>query len=361
MSAILCVGAMHLATLCPQSSKYAHASMQLIVKTVQLFRRNLSRPFTRDHCEALIGAALLISYISWSDLGFLDDDDGDDERALRLEQEQLFLMSPGIVRVWFQAMPIFIDEGSVFVQLTRRDPRTNIEKTLVSRGEDPTRFVEPFMRMWDDHQPQVQVQVGVGCTPATETAHTYGLTSYAWRLLRGLETDLLSCPNGTLPSDGVCSEEKKLVRLRDTVTKLTTTQSTSLDHQTVASQQSARSSFEYIIRRMSPLLCCAALLESTADSPTVKSCAEDIEQLFYGFPILCCGPFAELMMQKDSRALAFLFHFYRAARVLLVGGRCWWASARSCVMEKAILKELEIRRLDVVEWIDRTVNAFGCV
>lgn len=30
-------------------------------------------------------------------------------------------------------------------------------------------------------------------------------------------------------------------------------------------------------------------------------------------------------------------------------------------MEKAILKELEIRRLDVVEWIDRTVNAFGCV
>ncbi|QGA20293.1 hypothetical protein EYB26_007995 [Talaromyces marneffei] len=164
MSAILCVGAMHLATLCPQSSKYAHASMQLIVKTVQLFRRNLSRPFTRDHCEALIGAALLISYISWSDLGFLDDD-GDDERALRLEQEQLFLMSPGIVRVWFQAMPIFIDEGSVFVQLTRRDPRTNIEKTLVSRGEDPTRFVEPFMRMWDDHQPQVQVQVGVGCTP----------------------------------------------------------------------------------------------------------------------------------------------------------------------------------------------------
>lgn len=196
------------------------------------------------------------------------------------------------------------------------------------------------MRMWDDHEPQTAV--GVGCTPASGMGGD-GPTSYAWRFLRGLERDLLPCRRGTSTWDGEHDEQNGLVYLRDTVTKLTT----SLDHQTESSLPSSRSSFKYIIRRMSPLLCCAALLEAAGDEPTVKSCTADIEQLFYGFPILCCGPFAELMTQKDSRTLIFLFHFYRAARMLLTGDRCWWASKRSCVMEKVILKELETRGIDM--------------
>jgi hypothetical protein len=99
---------------------------------------------------------------------------------------------------------------------------------------------------------------------------------------------------------------------------------------------------------MSPLLCYAALLESpTVDELTIRSCSVGIEQLFYGFPILCCGPFAELMTQKDPRTLVFQLHFYRAARMLLAGGRCWWASERCCVMEKVILKELQTRGIDM--------------
>jgi hypothetical protein len=333
MSAILCVAALHLAFLCPDDTKYVHASMHLIIRTVQLFRKNLSRPFTKDNCESLMGAALLINYISWSDLSFLHDIRAD-KKGLDLEHDQLFLMSPGIVRLWFAAMPVFIDQGSVFVQLTRGDPRGRIERALIERGEDPARFVEPFMRMWDDDRLQTR---NAGCTLDREMGGD-GPTSYAWRFLRGLERDLLPCRRNTLKCDGGHDEQNGLLYLRDTVTKLTA----SLDYQ----PESSRSSFKYVIRRMSPLLCCAALLDATGDEPTVESCATDIEQLFYGFPILCCGPVAELVSQKDSRTLVFLFHFYRAARMLLGGDRCWWASKRSDVMAKVILQEMQSRGID---------------
>ncbi|KAL6809642.1 putative C6 transcription factor [Trichoderma sp. SZMC 28015] len=347
MSAILCVAAMHLTTLCPQSTKYSHASIQLMAKTVQLFRKNLSRPFTKDNCEALMGTALLINYISWFDLGFLDGETSSKSEArLDLTQDQLFLLSPGIVQVWFQAMPIFIDEGSVFTQMINQNPRLSIEEALVRRGEDPARFVEPFMRIWDD--PRYQTW---GCT-ATETT-ACGPMSYAWRLLGGLETELScrsSLPRAPLPSSEGRDEKKKLVYIRDAVIRITTnyTSVDGPDTSLTIESQSARSSFENIIRRMSPLLCCASL-KTAPETPThsgIMPQDADIEQWFYGFPILCCGPFAKLMMRGDSRALAFLFHFYRAARILLAPKRCWWASVRSGIMEQLILTELKSRRLD---------------
>ncbi|KAI8683369.1 putative C6 transcription factor [Fusarium keratoplasticum] len=203
MSAILCVAAMHLTTLCPDSTKYLHASMQLMDKAVRLFRKNLSHPFTRDNCEALMGTALLINYISWFDLGFLDGMKTAGSAArLDLAQDQLFFLSPGIFQLWFQAMPIFIDEGSVFTQLTRQHPRLNIEEALVRRGENPARFVEPFMRIWYD--PRYQTS---GYTAIEAAA---GSVSYARRLLLGLETEL-SCRK-PLPSTAAVSkghDEKK--------------------------------------------------------------------------------------------------------------------------------------------------------
>ena len=131
--------------------------------------------------------------------------------------------------------------------------------------------------------------------------------------------------------------------LRDTVKKLTT----SLGHQTESSLQSSRSSFRYIIRRMSPLLCCAALLEATGDEPTVKSCRADIEQLFYGFPILCCGPFAELMTQKRFADADFPFPFLSGCAYASNWGQMLVGVQRSCVMEKAIVMELETREIDM--------------
>lgn len=166
MSAILCVAAMHLSTLCPQNPKYSHAAIQLMGKTIQLFRKNLSRPLTKDNCEILMGAALLVNYISWFNIGFMDRTRTADSTAdYYLAQDQLFLLSPGIIQLWFHAIPVFIDEGSVFAQIVYKDPRLKIEEMLRRKGEDPARFVAPFMRIWDN--PRYQSE---GCT----TVAAYG-------------------------------------------------------------------------------------------------------------------------------------------------------------------------------------------
>ncbi|RFU76494.1 c6 transcription factor [Trichoderma arundinaceum] len=332
MSAILCLAAMHLAILYPQNTKYSHASMQLMAKTVQLFRKNLARSLTKDHCEALMVGAR----------------SADSVPGLDLAQDQLFLLSPGIIQVWFQAMPIFIDEGSVFTQIIHQNPRFHIENALLRTGEDPARFVEPFMSIWDD----LRHQSRGGTTVETDVG---GPTFYAWHLLFGLEVKLscrssISCAETSASMSGV-DERKNLEHIKEIVTEVTTACSLTdvSDAPVDPSPQSARSSFENIIRRMSPLLYCASL-KSTSNAAihsSIMSLEANIEQLFYGFPILCCGPFAKLMVDGDSRALIFLCHFYRAARTLLTPERCWWACVRSRAMEELILEELKYREVDV--------------
>ncbi|KAL6910060.1 hypothetical protein GGI43DRAFT_426889 [Trichoderma evansii] len=345
MSAILCVAAMHLSTLCPQNPKYSHAAMQLMGKTIQLFRKNLSRPLTKDNCEILMGAALLVNYMSWFDIGFMDEDRTVDSAANSyLAQDQLFLLSPGIIQLWFQAIPIFIDEGSIFAQIVYKDPRLKIEETLRKRGEDPARFVAPFMTIWDN--PRYQSE---GCT----TTNSYGPTSYAWRLLLGLDMELPCRGFSQYKATSVLKEEDEssmLLRFKDAITKITTnyTSSDQLNTPVASSSYLIRSSFANIVRRLSPLLCCVSFEspQNTISSGHIESLEEDIEQLFYGFPILCCGPFSELIMKSDSRALVFLFHFYRAARTLLPAKKCWWAYNRSRSLQRPLLKELSVRGID---------------
>ncbi|KAL2858584.1 hypothetical protein BJY01DRAFT_201362 [Aspergillus pseudoustus] len=358
MSAILCISAFHLATLCPGHARYAHASLILMAKTVFLFRKNLLRPLTKNHCEALVGTGLLMNYILWCDLGFLSIDsevvtpaNPKPRSRLNLAHDQLFLTSAGIVQIWLQAVPIFINEESVFTQVIFKNPRRDIEEALRGQGQDPTRFVEPFMKVWDDPQ----FQAITSDTLASETETGFRPPSYSWLLLSGLDTELsLSCLHSfTSAKASNYDETQKLLHVRDAFIRVTTNV-TSHDYDYEYPQSLARSSFENVVRRMSPLLCCAAgASEST--SPSSSSIhtnnkpmprEADIERLFYGFPIFCCGPFATSMMRGESRALVFLYHFYRTARILLPPGRCWWASVRSRFMEELILEELNGQGLD---------------
>ncbi|TPX10322.1 uncharacterized protein E0L32_008727 [Thyridium curvatum] len=326
MSAILCIAASHLTVLCPQNTTYFLASTQLMAKTTELFRKNLSSQLTLSHYVSFLETELPVGSLS----------------RLDLARDQLFLLGPGILQVWFQVMPVFIDQGSVFTQIIYQNPRPRIEETLLQIGENPARFVEPFMQIWDD--PRYQTTD----FHAAEPSPGGGSTSYAWRLLLGLDKEMAGhrCRPCTAPvSHSKHDETGRLARVRDTVTRITTNYTTG-DNRDISSQ-SVRSLFESVVRRMSPLLCCASLL-STPDitvRSAITSLTTDIEQLFYGFPILCCGPFATLMVNGDSRALVFLHHFYRATRILLPPGKCWWAYRRSCVLEKLVLQKLETRGL----------------
>ncbi|OAA81550.1 hypothetical protein LEL_01095 [Akanthomyces lecanii RCEF 1005] len=344
MTSILCTSAMHLSTLRPQSTKYSDLASWLMPRSISLFRQSLSKALTKDNAEAIVGAALLINYISWFDLSFLQDDASTVDA---LVQDPLLLASSGITHAWFQTIPSLIEGGSAFLKVMTYHPRLTIENALAQQSDSKGLFLQPLMDIWDD--PRCQTSSSL---TANTTVHEPA-SNRAWHLLQGLESKLVPADPRQGQKLVQCDESEKLRQYKEEVTRITSN-STPLDNSLAISAQStrsseARSSFAYVVRRISPLIHCQTL--SSISNPRMPAelaaIHNDIEQLIYGFPILCCGPFTDLVQRRDTRALVLLLHFYRAARVLLDPGRCWWAGARIGAMEDLILNELELRGLSM--------------
>jgi len=355
MSTVLCLAATHLTALRPQDVKYANASTRLLSKSLRLLRQNLSRPFTKDTCDSIVGTAILVNYISWCHLDFLDGQRHNDA-ALDLSRDQLILLSPGVLQVFFQALPIFMAEKSDFLAIVHQHPRLNIEEALRKRGVDPARFVQPFMAIYDD--PQYQTR---GVTrPDKASGNEPSL--HSWRFLLSLETELSS--NDSTPSTRHTNAERVAKSLRvaaenfgskndpvldgkdqDVVANVTCHARTSI----LPPDDSLRTAYELVSRRLSTLLSCI-LLEPVSDSdvhPAAMPSRADVQRFFFAFPILCSGTFAQMAVDGDSRALVLLFHFYRAARRLLTDSHGWWAAERARVLEALLLRELKSRGLSV--------------
>lgn len=359
MSTILCVAAAHLATITPNNTRYCRARNQLLTKSLRLLRLNLSRQFTKDICDALAGTTVLINYISWCHLEFLSEQQIEQSsetsniRGLDLSQDQLFLLSPGVLQVYLQGLPVFLEEDSVFLAIGRQHPRLNIEEVLIRRGEDPIRFVEPFMKIFDD--PYFQTSYPERDSPGI--FHTFRRT---WAFLSELEFQIGQAqqPCTFLPQSpdttGVLSmyHGKSLEDIRDGLLKLqhdnglATPESQPgkmpLEIQFIMPQRTA---LECVVRRLSPILCCLAApkASSQATHPTGMPRKADLKRLLFTFPVFCCVPMLQMMAQGDARALLLLFHFYRAVRVLLPTEDTWWAGERSRRLEGLILADLEAR------------------
>jgi hypothetical protein len=54
------------------------------------------------------------------------------------------------------------------------------------------------------------------------------------------------------------------------------------------------------------------------------------------FPIPCHEPLVLMARESAPHAILWLFHFYRAARILLPLGEFWWAHRRAAVMEEVL-------------------------
>lgn len=315
MSSILCIAAMHLTYLNPESSKYARVSTQLMSRAVGLFRKSLSHPLTSDNCEALMGTALLINYISWFDLGFLNTSTHP-ERNLNIGQDQLFFLSPCIVQLWFQAIPILIEQGSIFTEIMFHHPRLHIEQALRENGVESSNFLESLLEILGG-LPDRASKLG-----ASQTGN--GGTLSAWRFLSSLEKETpwqegdLQCAASAESHD-----ERMLMHVKDAASRICIDYSSAASPTATSLPSNTQSLFATILRSLSTLLCCASLMTA---STTVEYSSivhqSDIEELLFGFPILCCGPFTSLIFEEDSRALAILFRFYHVVGRLLPPSRC---------------------------------------
>lgn len=267
-----------------------------------------------------------------------------------LVHDQLLFLSPGILHVWFQTIPIFIEEKSVFLKVTNRNPRLEIEHALNKRGLNGKLFVKPLMDVWDD--PRYQRSQNL---PTHTSVHEPAIKG-SWHLLQALQRELVPA-NPRLGRPACHSDDheplpEQMMDYKKAIAKVMAASMEAKDSlipPTGPPSALDRAAFEYIVRRMSPLLVCQTTASNSDQGIASDMLAlhENIEDFIYGVPVLCCGPFTELVARRDTRALVLLFHFYRCARTLLDPRRGWWARARCCIMEELIGKELKSLGLNI--------------
>ncbi|KAI0111500.1 hypothetical protein F4814DRAFT_356959 [Daldinia grandis] len=356
MCTILCLAATHISTLRPQVPRYSRVALQLLGKSASLFRRKLSKPVTAQNIEALIATSVLMHYISWSHVEFLEEQDQfpihkeHDDLIMRLSQDPLFQLSSGVRGILSEAYPILWGSDSVFLSASLYSPRAAIEETILQHGDDPHRFVNYFMAIWDDPRcyPQLperqeDAQEQLSAPPNLDIFANQGkVTDYTCTMGK-LNYTCAAFQTWSLPAyNNRAPQEEQHLDLRINVTG---TEIAPASPQLIATPQ--RMAFERIAKRLSLLFCLASISTSSGHPPSqeLMRLQPDIERCFFTFPVFCSVVFRELALQHDSRALVILHHFYQAARILLTSSTSWWARQRSRIIESLILQDLTSRGL----------------
>ncbi|KAK3940166.1 putative C6 transcription factor PTB64984.1 putative C6 transcription factor [Diplogelasinospora grovesii] len=341
MSTILCMAAAHHSFLSPDNPRYGRMAMQLLTKAVRLFRENLCQPITAQNCDALTGTSIMMHYLSWINIGFLDEQQPG--KPLDLSKDQLFLLSDGVQRIFMQALPFFWREQSVFIDAALYSPRRHLEEAMWKRGENPYRFADAITRIYDDPRFQPAIQTTeLGCpipSPGDEPVVTEE-SPYNLGLVieRGLPT-VSTTPVGVGETPDESWSSLEIYRALSTFG--------------LPPCRSERDAFSCVARSLSLILSFVDASDTQGGgqllTPEMVPKQADFDRWFFSFPVMVSGRFQqrELIITGDSRALVVLYHFYRAARLLLTEKESWWAHERSRVMEAAILKELRARGLGV--------------
>ncbi|KAK3941419.1 hypothetical protein QBC46DRAFT_102042 [Diplogelasinospora grovesii] len=359
MCTILCLAATHLSALRPQVPHYSRVALQLLGKSASLFRGKLSNPVTAQNIEALIATSILMHYISWSHVEFLEEqgqfpnDKGHGSLIMHLSQDPLFQLSSGVRGIFSEAFPILWGSDSVFLSASLYSPRTAIEEAILQHGDDPHRFVDHFMAIWDDpryrpQQPEKQGEAqGQPSAPPRLDISTEGekVPSYTCAKAR---PNYVCAAFQTLTHgarDKPPPQEKDHLGSPHADTADTEIAPASPQH--TADPQ--RMAFERVAKRLSLLFCLVSMSVSSGHPPSqsLMHLQPDIERCFFTFPVLCSVVFRDLALQHDSRALVMLCHFYRAACILLTSPASWWARQRSRVIESLILRDLTSRGLEM--------------
>lgn len=115
---------------------------------------------------------------------------------------------------------------------------------------------------------------------------------------------------------------------------------TTPEHRSSADRQ--RAAFTGIVERLSVIV---ALWQHRSTNPRPPA-TPDLERYVLAFPLFCFGPFLDMIVANDPRALLVLYHFYETSRLLLGeddGEPTWWACDRLIAMPKMLEQELRRR------------------
>jgi hypothetical protein len=385
MSAILCLSATHLAISHPQPSRYSRSALQLWTKSASLMRDKLSRPIETDSVEKLIGASILMQYIAWSHIEFLDEQQHYSSRShssscINISQDPLFNLSSGVKDLYFEAFPALWGSHSAFLSTGLYSPRLVIEQTLEEHGLNPGAYVAFFTKIWNDPHfrdsstSSLEQKDQPPSLPSSSSLDKFEVFLNSGRA-HGPQSlqERLSSMVGVFRILSGCTINDSPPHLPEehdgrTVPPYTVSPSPPSQQDLSDAQRTA---FQFVSRGVSIAMCLASIISTSAissdsgektSSTALTQLQPDIERYLFSLPIICIGTFRDLAFQGDARALVVLLHFYRATQILLTGARGWWAHERCRVMQNLIWRHLRAKGLDayaqVPGWVG-TITASG--
>jgi hypothetical protein len=372
MNGMLAVAARHLSILRPTDRRYAHTAMSLLSGACASYRQMLNLEITAYNCDALIGTSVLIYCLSWCNLDFLEGHDPDDigSKPLDLSRDQLFLLSPGVRHVFFTAWQVPGAQHTLFAKIAAEQPCGSLQDVLEKRGVDYEKVAHQFMGLYEDERFHGQGKGDIPSSGETTTASSPETVELA-RKPPTFNPSLFDAPPTTdlrimnamarqesrsapqppqSPNDAlqasVDSYFRSIFCYSKVVTKLAIIVALQLKHDPSYSCSSSFYSVPSSTSSSSPCPAPGSSFSSPHAPVYPLPSRGDSNRYFLSFPIICLGPFLDLVVESDTRALVVLYHFYRCARDLLGTTETWWAAERSVVMERALRKELARRGFD---------------
>ncbi|KAI8278286.1 Sterol uptake control protein 2 [Colletotrichum sp. SAR11_240] len=169
MAAMLATSARHLSVMRPDEPLYDEAALALLSRSCAGFSTALSQDDDREKHNPLFFTAMLIHYLTWCNLDFLEDEGKPaDGRRLDLKGDQLFLLSSG-VRVFLSSTRAQ-GSDSIFANMSSISKCSALEDIVTSQGMDCEGITAEFMRRYDESS-STQTELSAQTTKEREAYH----------------------------------------------------------------------------------------------------------------------------------------------------------------------------------------------
>ncbi|XXH02617.1 hypothetical protein Hte_008996 [Hypoxylon texense] len=296
MNTILCVAARHLAFLRPDDATYPRAAASHLCRALPGFRHELSNNFKLTHIDAFIATSLLLQYEAWTSTDFSPDQD-DAAMSFDPTRDRVFAMGSSLKEVFLKSVPLLSGQPSKFLPLLRYNPMDN----LVAAAKISNGTLAKYQQFFSYTRP---ISLELLDAPLPCSGDTDVAVSNLW------QHPVSRARNEPEPVDD---------------------------------------GYAPIIARLCLVLSFLPEAQPLEYNGAKTALFSDLARYILSFPIICHGPFAvtqqgrrgpfsSMVQQGDPHALSLLYHFYRAAKILLPPDECWWAHKRAAVSE-ANLKE----------------------
>lgn len=285
MHAILCLAAEHLAFLLPEEPQYEMAAATHLSQTLRLFQQDLAETVTALNADCHLTTATLLSYIVWNEIDTLPTG-ADSLLTVNALEDRVFSIGRGTLQMFMSASFWISRQQSIFMPHVVYSPRVTLCH-FISLSDT---IIDLYQSFFDYDRP--------------------------------LTADRLSIPNYFSSLGAETVNEKDLASHFDLPNEA----------------PEAVEAYTLVIRRLCIILSFLPEMRSLRTEKAYEDVLPDLARYIFTFPIVCFRECEALARRQDPKWWLVLYHFYRAARIVLPD-HFWWAQRRSRLME-SLLKEL---------------------